>query len=144
MCNCQGNFLQEPRLVNGLLSELPWRPEAALNDHPKHNQSSLGTIPINHTPRAANCPHRSQNIPCSAYFVGIQTSCLGRKGSSKVSEQIPPSKIPHRIFPEPKCCFWLDFPWDWAGSMAMPTLCDYTCPLLFTQHMVLLKKLKRY
>lgn len=77
--SCQGNFLQEPRMVNGLLLELPWSPEARLNDCPKHNHSSLRAIPISQRPSVANCLHGSQNIPCSAYYERIQINSLGEK-----------------------------------------------------------------
>lgn len=52
----------------------------------------------------ANYPHRSQNIPCSAYYVKIQETCLGgpyslgKKVFSKVNEQISSFKILHMIF----------------------------------------------
>lgn len=102
MSSCQGNFLQEPRMVNGLLLELLWSPEAQLNDCPKHNHSLLGTIQICHRPSVANGPHRSQNTPL-VLPIRWEFKQVVWGESSKVNEQIPSFKILHRIFHGPKC-----------------------------------------
>lgn len=92
-------------MVNGLLLKLLFSPEDRLNESvPNIITAYLKQFELTDKAIVANCPHIPQNIPCAAYYVEIQKSCLGspivwgKRYVSKVSEQVSSFKITHVIF----------------------------------------------